>query len=181
MSERTQESYTRGVRQLVNFYSKTPDLVSEKELQDYFLHRKNIDKWSAATMRICYSGIKFFFINVLKRDWHTLALIHAKREQRLPTVLSVDEVRTILGTVSTPQNKAYLTTVYSCGLRLHEALCAVPLDKISALIELAFGFEIVTPKAIVEPPKPLTCSKCGGTLLYRASVLPFKIILSGSG
>lgn len=59
--------------------------------------------------------------------------------------------------------------------------CAVPLDKISALIELAFGFEIVTPKAIAEPPKPLTCSKCGGTLLYRASVLPFKIILSGLG
>jgi len=73
-------------------------------------------------MRICYSGIKFFFLNVLQRDWHTLELIHANREQRLPTVLSVDEVRAILVVVKTPQNKAYLTVVYSCGLRLHEAL-----------------------------------------------------------
>jgi site-specific recombinase XerD len=122
MSKRTQECYTRSVRMLVDFYGKTPDLVSELQLQDYFLHRKNIDQWSAATMRICYSGIKFYFINVLKRDWHTLALVHAKREQRLPTVLSIPEVRTILNTVHTPQNKAYLTAVYSCGLRLHEAL-----------------------------------------------------------
>ena len=92
MSERTQQCYTRSVRMLVDFYNKTPDLISEKQLQDYFLHRKNVDKWSPATMRICYSGIKFFFINVLKRQWHTLNLVHAKREQRLPTVLSTKEV-----------------------------------------------------------------------------------------
>jgi integrase/recombinase XerD len=73
-------------------------------------------------MRICYSGIKFFFINVLKRDWHTLELIHAKREQRLPTVLSINEVWSIINAVTTPQNKAYLTAVYTCGLRLYEAL-----------------------------------------------------------
>jgi integrase/recombinase XerD len=122
MSEPTQKGYTRSVRMLVDFYGKTPDLISEKELQDYFLHRKNVDKWAPATMRICYSGIKFFFINVLKRDWHTLELIHAKREQRLPTVLSLNEVWNILNSVRTPQNKAYLTAVYTCGLRLHEAL-----------------------------------------------------------
>lgn len=122
MSEPTQKGYTRSVRMLVDFYGKSPDQVSEVELQDYFLHRKNVDKWAAATMRICYSGIKFFFINVLKRDWHTLELIHAKREQRLPTVLSVNEVWTIINAVNTIQNKAYLTAVYTCGLRLHEAL-----------------------------------------------------------
>jgi integrase/recombinase XerD len=122
MSERTQECYTRSIRMLVDFYGKTPDKITEQELQDYFLHRKNNDKWAATTMRICYSGIKFFFINVLKRDWHTLQLIYAKREKTLPSVLSVNEVWTIINTVNTIQNKTYLTTVYSCGLRLHEAL-----------------------------------------------------------
>lgn len=122
MSDRTQECYTRSVRMLADFTGKTPDKITETELENYFLHRRNVDKWSPATMRICYSGIKFFFINVLKRDWHTLELVHAKREQRLPTVLSTKEVWTILNTVRTPQNLAYLTTVYTCGLRLHEAL-----------------------------------------------------------
>ncbi len=122
MSDRTQECYTRSVRQLVDFYGKTPEQITEPELQDYFLHRKNKDKWSAATMRICYAGIKFFFINILKREWHTLKLIYAKKEQTLPTVLTVKETWNIINSVNTIQNKTYLTTVYTCGLRLHEAL-----------------------------------------------------------
>jgi site-specific recombinase XerD len=122
MSDRTQQCYTRSVRMPVDFYKKSPDHITEKELQDYLLHRKNVSKWSAATMRICYSGIKFFFINVLKRKRHTLELINAKRELRLPDILSLDEVWAILNTVSTFQNKAYLTTVYTCSLRLNEAL-----------------------------------------------------------
>ncbi len=122
MSERTQQCYTRAVRMLVDFYGKSPDQISELELQNYLLHRKNVDKWAPATLRICYSGIKFYFVNVLKRDWHTLDLINAKRDQSLPVVLSLNEVWSILNTVQAPQNKAYLTTVYTCGLRLHEGL-----------------------------------------------------------
>ena len=57
MSERTQECYTRVLRLLVDFHQKTPDLITEPELEDYFLHRRNTDKWSAATLGIAYSGI----------------------------------------------------------------------------------------------------------------------------
>jgi integrase/recombinase XerD len=131
MSKRTQQCYTRSVRQLVEFYSKTPEKITEQELQDYFLHRINVDKWKDTTLRICYAGIKFFFTKVLKRPWDTLELVNAKREKKLPTVLSLDEIRTILKAVNTPQNKAYLTTVYSCGLRLHEALNLQVHDKAS--------------------------------------------------
>ena len=122
MSERTQQCYTRAVRQLVDFYSKSPDKISELELEDYFLHRKNVTKWSAATMRICYSGIKFFFVNVLKREWHLFKYLNAKREQRLPSILSKEEVFKILGHVTTFHNYVFLSTVYACGLRLREAL-----------------------------------------------------------
>ena len=41
--ERTQQAYTRSVRMLSQFYDKTPDLVSEQELQDDFLQRKNVN------------------------------------------------------------------------------------------------------------------------------------------
>jgi integrase/recombinase XerD len=122
MSGRTQECYTRSVRQLVDFYRKTPEKITEQELQNYFLHRKNKDNWSPATMRICYAGIKFFFMNVLQRDWHTLKLIYAKQEKTLPTVLTVKETWNIINSVKTIQGKTFLTLVYTCGLRLREAL-----------------------------------------------------------
>ena len=73
-------------------------------------------------MRICYSGIKFFFKHVVKRDWHLLALARAKREKRLPAVLSREEVKRILTKVDAFHNYVYLMTVYSCGLRLQEGL-----------------------------------------------------------
>ena len=122
LSESTQESYTRAVRQLVDFCGKTPDQISEKEMEDYFLHRKNSDKWSAATMRISHCGIKFFFKNVLKRKWHIFTYLNAKRERRLPCILSKEEVFRILDHVTTFHNYTFLSTVYSCGLRLSEAL-----------------------------------------------------------
>ncbi len=128
LSTCTQESYTRSVRMLSEFYSKTPDLVTEEELQDYFLHRRNVDHWSAATMRICYSGIRFFFINILQRDWHTFQYLRAEREKKLPAVLSREETFSAFDCVRTPHNHAFLYTVYSCGLRLQEALCLEVAD-----------------------------------------------------
>lgn len=122
MSERTQECYTRSIRKLVDFYGKTPDRISEQELEDYFLHRRNVDQWAPATLRIAYSGVKFFFINVLKQDWHIFSYLGAKREKRLPCVLTREEVNTILARVHTFHNYVYLSTVYTCGLRLQEAL-----------------------------------------------------------
>lgn len=121
MAERTQDAYARAVRMLVEHYDKTPDIITEEELQEYFLYRKNTCKWSSNTMRICYSGIKFFFVNVLQRNWHLLDIIRAQAEHRLPTVLSVEEVRDILGRVTSSHNHAFLTAVYTCGLRLQEA------------------------------------------------------------
>jgi integrase/recombinase XerD len=120
--ERTQQAYTRAVRMLSQFYGKTPDLVSEQELQDYFLQRKNVNHWSPKTMRICYCGIRFFYEKVLERNWHILSILRAQNERRLPAVLSVDEVRSLLAHIKTFHNYAYLSTVYSCGLRLHEGL-----------------------------------------------------------
>src|SRR5919106_2473836 len=120
--ERTQQSYVREVRLLAQFYGKSPDLISEQELQHYFLHRKNVDGLAPASMRICYSGIRFFYQHVLKRDWHTLSLMRAPTAHRLPAVLSVEEVRRLLKSATPLHNQVYFTTVYSLGLRLHEAL-----------------------------------------------------------
>jgi integrase/recombinase XerD len=120
--ERTQQAYARSVRMLSQFYGKTPDLVTEQELQDYFLHRKNVCHWSPKTMRICYCGIRFFYEKVLDRNWHILGILRAQNERRLPAVLSIEEVRSLFARIKTFHNYAYLSTVYSCGLRLHEGL-----------------------------------------------------------
>lgn len=48
--------------------------------------------------------------------------------------------------------------------------CAVPLEKIRCLIELAWGFRIVTPEVDIQLPAPMACPLCGGILRYRYSL-----------
>jgi integrase/recombinase XerD len=120
--ERTQDAYVRAVRLLTHFYGTSPALISAPELQDSFLHRTNVDGLAPAAMRICYSGIRFFYQPVLQRDWHTLSLMRAQTAPRLPAVLSVQEVRRLLKAATPLHHQVYFTTVYSLGLRLHEAL-----------------------------------------------------------
>ena len=109
--ERTQQASVREVRLLAQFYSTSPDVISEKELQASFLHRKNGDGLAPASMRICSSGIRFFSQHVLKRDWHTLSLIRAQTAHRLPAVLRVEEVRRLLTSATPWHNQVSFTTV----------------------------------------------------------------------
>lgn len=122
LAERSQYTYTREVRLLVEFYGKTPDLISQHELEGYFLHRKNVTKWSAASLRVCYSGMRFFFEKILQREWNIFGYLRAERSRKLPAVLFQEEIKRIFSCVRRPHIRAFLFTVYSCGLRLQEAL-----------------------------------------------------------
>jgi integrase/recombinase XerD len=121
--ERTQEAYARHVRKLIEFFNgMEPDQITEEELKRYLIHRQDINKWQPNTMRICYSAIKFFYLHVVQRDWHLLKVIKAPTEKRLPSVLSREEINGILSKVVTFHNFVFLSTIYSCGLRLQEGL-----------------------------------------------------------
>jgi hypothetical protein len=79
LSERTQEAYVRAVRQLAERFNKSPDLISEEELRQYFLHIKNVKNYLPSGGAIALCGIKFFFelhcaiLNVL-RNYAWLAM-----------------------------------------------------------------------------------------------------------
>ena len=120
LSGRTQEAYVRVVRQLAEHFHKSPDLISEEDLRQYFLFLKNVKKFSRPSTTIALCGIKFFFEHVLKRDISTLNLIRPPREKKLPVILSRDEVRQILRLVRLQSYRTCLSTIYSCGLRLQE-------------------------------------------------------------
>lgn len=141
MGERTQQMYVRAVRQLSEHCNKSPDRIKEEELRDYFLYVKNVKKWSRSTSTIAICGIKFFYENTLRRDWTTLSFVRAKREKKLPVILSKEEVRAILRNVRLLRYRVCLTTIYSCGLRLQEGthLQVKDIDSARGLIHVHCG------------------------------------------
>jgi integrase/recombinase XerD len=101
LSERTQEAYVRAVRQLAEHYHKSPDQITEEELRQYFLYLNNVKKYARPTLTIAICGIRFLFEKTLQRDWAIFGLVRPPREQKLPVVLSLAEVRKILSRPTT--------------------------------------------------------------------------------
>jgi len=141
LSERTQQAYVRAVRQLAEHYHKSPDLITEEELRQYFLYMKNVKHYARNTSTIAICGVKFFFEKTLNRNWATFGLLRAPREKKLPVILSIEEVREILGCLRLPRYKVCLTTIYSCGLRLQEGtnLHVADIDSARRVLHVRHG------------------------------------------
>jgi integrase/recombinase XerD len=141
LSERTQEAYTRAVRQLSEHYHKSPDQITEEELRQYFLFIKNVKQYARGSSTIAICGIKFFYERTLKRQWTTLGLVRAAPEKKLPVILSIEEVRQILGCIRLPRYRVCLSTIYSCGLRLQEGphLQVADIDSARMMIHVRHG------------------------------------------
>jgi integrase/recombinase XerD len=108
---------------LSQFYGKSPDLISAEEIRQYCIHLKSHKKVARQTSTQAICAIKLFWEKTLKRPWpHELELARANPQFKLPVVLSASETRRILCAVPALDHRICLTTIYSCGLRLGEAL-----------------------------------------------------------
>lgn len=123
LQPRTQKSYWACVRQLSEHFDKSPDLVTAEELRQYFIDLKVRRKFSrqSSTQAIC--AIKLFWEKTLQRVWPAeVVLVRATPQFKLPVVLSASETRRIIEQVQALDHRVALVTIYSCGLRLGEAL-----------------------------------------------------------
>jgi site-specific recombinase XerD len=122
LSAYTQTAYVRVVRQLAEHYDKSPDQISEEELRQYFLYLKNEKQAARSTCTVALCGIKFFYEHTLQRRWPALSLIRPAKEEKLPVVLSMEEVSQVLGYIARPHHRTCLNTIYACGLRISEGV-----------------------------------------------------------
>lgn len=141
LSARTQEMYVRAVRQLAEHYHQSPDVITAEALRPYVLSIKHVKQYSRSASTMAWCGIKGFFEYPLHRDWTTLSLVRAPREKKLPVILSLEEVRKMLGRVRLLSYRVCLATISSCGLRLQEGtpLQVRALDSSRLLIHVRQG------------------------------------------
>lgn len=114
LSDETQARYVRSVRQLAEHFRSSPDQLTEKQLREYFLYLKNQKKYSPGTLRCVYAALKFFYTRTAPREWSTLANLKVPPQKSLPDVLSLQEVRRLIGSIRKDYLRVYLWTVYSC-------------------------------------------------------------------
>jgi len=174
-AEKTQDAYLRAVRQLAEYYKKSPDTITEEELRRYFLYLKNVKQASRSTCTIALCSIKFFFQHTLGKEWTTFELVRPPKEKKLPVVLSVGEVQRVLSCVRLQHYRVCLSTIYACGLRLREGvhLRVIDIDSERMIIHVRKGKGskdryVPLPERILEMLRRYWVMHCHPVLLFPA-------------
>lgn len=121
-SIRTEIAYVDWIRRFILFHKKRhPREMGKAEIETFLTHLAVDRKVAASTQSQAKAALLFLYQKVLNLEVDWLKdVVAAKQPQRLPTVLTVDEVRSLL---SHMEGDTWLVAslLYGSGLRLMEA------------------------------------------------------------
>jgi site-specific recombinase XerD len=119
----TQASYLLQVSQFARHFGKSPELLGREDIRAYQLYLTQEKKLSPKSITIAVSALRFLYKITLRREWKLEDIIPApKVSQKLPVILSPEEVVQFLGCVGHNNHGAILTCCYAAGLRISEAV-----------------------------------------------------------
>jgi site-specific recombinase XerD len=121
-ADRTRESYLWAVTGLARFYHRAPDQISDAEIQAYLVHLLRDRQRSWSTCNVVANGLRFFYHTTLKRDRTTFTIPAPRQRQKLPAILSREDIERVIAHAPNPKHRTMLLTTYAAGLRLNEVL-----------------------------------------------------------
>jgi integrase/recombinase XerD len=138
----TQTSYLQQISLFARHFNKSPDKLGAEEIRAYQVYLTNERKLAPSSISIAVSALRFLYKVSLKRKWLLDEIIPApKKPQKLPIIMSPEEVLHFLGCASGPKHRAILTTCYAAGLRISEAVHLKPthIDSQRMVIRVELG------------------------------------------
>lgn len=127
LSPHTQISYVQQVSLFARHFNKSPEELGPEEIRSYQVYLTNERKLATSSVLIAVSALRFLYKVSLKREWPFDEVIPApKKPQKLPVVLSPEEVLHFLECIGSNKHRAILTTCYAAGLRISEAVRLQP-------------------------------------------------------
>jgi len=127
LSVHTRTSYVQQVALFARHFNKSPELLGPEQIRAYQVYLTNEKKLATGSILIAISALRFLYKVTLKRNWSLEEVIPApKKPQKLPVVLSPEEVTQFLDCVTSRKHRAILTTCYAAGLRISEAVALTP-------------------------------------------------------
>lgn len=122
-SESTQKVYYRMFREFLRYVYPIPIFrISESNIIDYQLYLVKEKKVSRSSQNQSINAIKFYLEQVLGYGRQVYELERPKKQNKLPLVLSQQEVAKLLGCIQNLKHRAILSTIYSAGLRRSEVI-----------------------------------------------------------
>ena len=141
LADRTIKSYVSDMRLLVERTGIHPARLSEEQLTGYLEELLDEHKVAASTFTQHVSAMRFFFTHVVRRDFPILEQAHPRRRQPLPTVISVEQVASVLHHIRVARIFTFASAIYGCGLRRGEALAVTAecIDRVRSVLHVVNG------------------------------------------
>src|SRR2546428_8477846 len=119
-SPNTIRSTLYAVEDFARYFGKSPDKLGQEHLRQYQLYLLNDRKLTVDTIIGRIAALRFFFVKVLRRPYREIDLVYPKRPERLPVILSEEEVARLIESAATSYHRVILMTLYGAGLRREE-------------------------------------------------------------
>ncbi len=113
----TRRNYISSNEKFLKSLEKSLDEIDEDDIKEYI--SENLAENSASSIIVFLSALKYSFSTILKKDI-TAGIKRPKKEKRLPTVLTKDEVRLLLDNLTNKKSYLMVSLIYACGLRVSE-------------------------------------------------------------
>jgi integrase/recombinase XerD len=127
LAPRTQEGYIRAVKRLAKFLGRSPDTVSGDDLRRFQLHLVQVGT-SPISINATIIGVRFFLENTLDRPELVRKLRPVRVEQKLPIILSREEVTRLIDAAPNLKIRTALSVAYGAGLRASEVVALKSTD-----------------------------------------------------
>lgn len=129
LSSNTQSSYVQQISLFARYFGKSPEVLGPENIRAYQVYLTNEKKLSPGSILIAVAALRFLYKVTLKKEWTFEDVIPTpKKPQKLPIILSPEEVLNFLGSVRTVMHRVILTTCYAAGLRISECISLKPTD-----------------------------------------------------
>ena len=119
--EKAQKDYIRHVKNFTAFLGRSPETADIEDLRRFRLHLID-SSLSASSVNTAMQALRFFFSITLDKPGLLKALFRVQAPQKLPTVLTQEEVARLLDAAPGAKYKAALSVAYGAGLRASEVL-----------------------------------------------------------
>jgi integrase/recombinase XerD len=119
-SEDTIRHYIRTVEDFARHFNCPPDRLGLRHIREYQAELFQKRKLSAGSVTYCLAALRFFYIKTLKKGWSVAETPYPKKNYRLPTILSQEQVAQLIDAARTPFHRTLLMTLYATGLRCAE-------------------------------------------------------------
>jgi integrase/recombinase XerD len=137
LSPHTQRGHIYSCKRFAAWLKRSPDTATLDEVRRFQLHLIESGTSICNRNRIM-TGVRFLFRVTLRRQDLAAEVWHIKEPERLPPVLSPEEVKRVLTMATSLKARAMLTLAYGCGLRASEVvrLRAGDIDREQMIIRI---------------------------------------------